>query len=124
MFSIFAGTSPDQVGEVVDLSIAELRDVAKNGVTEAELDLAKQQTVSSILLGLEDSAGRAATLAQSELIHGRQISVEEALEKINAVAVADIHALASENFRTEKAAFAVLGDLKGLEIERERLSIG
>ncbi len=123
MFSIFAGTSPDQVEEVVDLSIAEMRDVAKNGVTDAELDLAKQQTVSSILLGLEDSAARAATLAQSEMIHGRQISVEEALEKINAVSVADIHALASENFRTEKIAFAVLGDLKGLKIERERLRI-
>src|SRR5687767_4398657 len=44
LFSIFAGTSPAQVGEVVDLAIAEMRNVANNGVLHAELDLAKQQT--------------------------------------------------------------------------------
>ena len=123
MFSIFAGTSPEQVAEVVGLAIAEIGDVARNGVTDDELDLAKQQTVSSILLSLEDSAARAATLAQAEMIHGRQISLDEALEKTNAVRPADIHLLAREYFRTERVAFAALGDLKGLVIQRDHLSI-
>ena len=123
LFSIFAGTSPEQVEEVVDLSIAEMRDVAAKGVTADELDLAKQQTRASILLGLEDSAARAATLAQSEMTHGRQISVEESLEKFSAVSLDDIHTLAHEHFRTENIAFAALGDLKGLAIDRERLEI-
>ena len=96
MFSVFAGTSPEQVAEVVELAVAEMRDVAKNGVSTDELDLAKAQTTASILLGLEDSAGRAATLAQAEMIHGRQISLEEALSAIDAVTTADIHALARE----------------------------
>ncbi|MGB7208745.1 MAG: pitrilysin family protein, partial [Pyrinomonadaceae bacterium] len=68
LFSVFAGTSPDQVNEVVDITIAEMREVVRNGVTRDELELAKQQTRASILLGLEDSAGRAATLAQSEML--------------------------------------------------------
>ena len=85
MFSVFAGTSPDQVLEVVDLSVAEMREVVRGGVTQDELDLAKQQTTASILLGLEDSAARAATLAQSEMIHGRQIPLDETLENLNAV---------------------------------------
>ena len=123
LFSIFAGTSPDQVEEVVDLAIAEMLDIVQNGVTTAELDLAKQQTVSSILLGLEDSAARAATLAQSEMTHGRQISIEEALEKIAAVTIEDINCLATEFFRTENVAFAALGDLNGLKIGRGRLAI-
>ena len=123
LFSIFAGTSPEQVEEVVDLSIAEMRAVVRNGVTEDELDLAKQQTTASILLSLEDSAARAATLAQAEMIHGRQISLEEALEKIRAVTVTDVHDLAGEHFRTEDVAFAAVGDLEGLKIDRDRLSI-
>ena len=123
MFSIFAGTSPDQVEDVVDLAIAELRDVAKNGVTTAELDLAKQQTVSSILLGLEDSAGRAATLAQSEMVHGRQISVEETLAAVDAVTADDCERIANEFFRTENIAFAAIGDLLSDVIMRENLSI-
>lgn len=123
LFSVFAGTSPEQVGEVVDLSIAEMRDVVKNGVTDDELALAKQQTVSSILLGLEDSAARAATLAQAEMTHGRQISLDESLAKLNAVTVGEIQNIAREFFVTENVAFAALGDIKGLKIERERLRI-
>ena len=123
LFSIFAGTSPEQVEEVVDLSIAEMRDVARNGVAGEELDLAKQQTTASILLSLEDSAARAATLAQAEMIHGRQISLDEALENIDAVTVDNIHVLANEHFCTENVAFAALGDLSDLRIGREHLAI-
>lgn len=122
-FSVFAGTSPDQTGEVVDLSVAELRDVAANGITAEELELSKQQTVASVLLGLEDSASRAATLAHSEIIHGRYIPVDETIAKIRAVTLDDVHAIAKEFFRTENVAFAALGNLNGLKIDRDRLSL-
>jgi len=123
MFSIFAGTSPDQVKEVVDISIAEMSDIVNNGVTNEELELAKQQTVSSILLSLEDSASRAASLAQCEITHGRQISVEESIENVKAVTAEDIQILAKEFFRSENMAFAALGDLKDDLIDRSSLSI-
>lgn len=123
MFSIFAGTSPGQVTEVVDLAIAEMSDVVIRGVNDDELNLAKQQTVSSILLGLEDSAARAATLAQSEMLHGRQIPVDEAIAKIEAVSVDEINHLAATSFMTEKVAFAALGDIAGLSFARESFAI-
>jgi predicted Zn-dependent peptidase len=123
LFTIFAATSPEQVAEVVDLSIAELRAVVRDGVTTDELELAKHQAVASILLSLEDSAARAATLAQSEMTHGRQISVEETLAKLDAVTVDEIQNIAREFFRAENVAFAALGDLKGLKIGREQLSV-
>jgi predicted Zn-dependent peptidase len=123
LFSVFVGTSPDQVQEVVDITIAELKEVVRNGVTQDELELVKQQTRASILLGLEDSAGRAATLAQSEMLHGRQIPVEETLANVDAVSIEEIQALAVEYFKTENVAFAALGDLADLNIKRESLSI-
>jgi predicted Zn-dependent peptidase len=123
MFSIYAGTSPQQVGEVVDLAIAEMRDIVQNGVRAEELDLAKQQSVSSILLGLEDSASRAGSLAQLEMTHGRQISVEGSIENMQAVTTEEIQILAKEYFRSENIAFAALGDLKGLDIGRDRLAL-
>ena len=123
MFSIFAATSPKQVEEVVDLSIAEMSNIVRDGVTEDELELAKQQAVASILLSLEDSAARAATLAQSEMTHDRQISVEETLAKLDAVTVGEIQNIAREFFVTENVAFAALGDLNRLEISRDRLVI-
>lgn len=123
VFSIYAGCSPEKVGEVVDLSVAELRQIKNHGVSEEELNLAKEQTTASILLGLEDSASRAEILAQQEITYGRTIPLEETLEKFNAVTREEIQNLAQEFFQTEKMAFGALGNLNGLKITRERLSV-
>ncbi len=123
VFQIYAGTSPKQTAEVLDIAIKELREIVANGISSAELELQKEQTVASILLGLEDSSVRAGTLARLEMVHGRQISLEETLEKIEAVSVEEIQEIAREFFQTEKIAFGALGDLNGLKIKRERLEI-
>jgi predicted Zn-dependent peptidase len=122
-FSVFAGTSPEQTGDVVDIVMAELRAIVQDGITDDELNLAKQQARASILLSLEDSASRAAALANSEMTHGRQISVEETLENIDAVTVEELYSLAQQHFQTEKVAFAALGDLEGQTFERSRFEI-
>lgn len=123
VFSIFAGSSPEQTKEIVELSIAEMRAVVANGVTEDELELAKQQSRASILLSLEDSASRAAALAQSEMVFGRQIAVEETLANIDAVSTEDVSAIAREFFTTEKVAFAAIGDLAIDAITQDDLRI-
>jgi len=123
VFSVYAGTSPEQVGEVLDISIDELGEIVKNGVTEKELQLAKDQARASILLSLEDSAARAAALAQSEMTLGRQIPVEESIANIDAVTTDDMAELARKFFKTDAVAFAALGDLKELKIDPQRLRI-
>ena len=72
---------------------------------------------------MEDSSVRAGTLARLEMVHGRQISLEETLQKIEAVTIEEVQELAREFFQTEKIAFAALGNLNGLKIKRERLEI-
>jgi predicted Zn-dependent peptidase len=123
IFSIFAGTSPKQVGEVVDIAIQELREIVRNGINEDELALAKDQARAAILMSLEDSASRAAALAQSEMVFGRQIPVEETLANIEAVTVDETVELARNYFKTETIAFTALGDLDHLKIDRDRLII-
>jgi predicted Zn-dependent peptidase len=123
VFSVFAGTSPDQVDEVVDLAVAEMRKIVSEGVTPGELELSKQTSRASILMSLEDSASRAAVLAESEMVHGRQIPVEETLANIDAVTIDDCQELAQEFFKTQNVAFAALGDLGGLNIERADLAV-
>ena len=122
-FTVSAGTSPEQVEEVLDIVIDELRETVHNGVIQDELDLMKEQTRANVLLGLEDSAGRAGSLAQCEMVHGRQIRVEESLANLAAVTVDDIQQLAAECFQTDKIAFVALGDLDGLTVTRDRLAI-
>lgn len=121
--AVSAATSPEQVGEVTDIVIEEMRAVVAGGITQDELDLMKDQARASILLGLEDSAARAATLAQCEMVHGRQISVEETLANLDAVTTDDLHNVAREFFQTEKVAYVALGNLKKLDVPRERLRV-
>lgn len=123
VFSVFAGTSPKQTREVLDISINEMREIVKNGVTEEELELVKAQSVSSILLGLEDSSVRAGTLARMEMVHGRQLTVEESIEKTLAVSAKEVKTIAREFFKSNLVAFAAIGNLKGFKVTRGDLSI-
>ena len=122
-FQIYAGTSPAQLGEVLDLSVAELRRARREGVTEDELRLAKDQAVSSILLGLESTSVRAGTLARQEIVHGTYFAPDEIIRRVEAVTAEDVRRVAHENFVTERLAVGALGDLKNFRVERARLEV-
>ena len=123
IFHIYAGTSPEQLDEVVDISIAELRRIVRESVTEDELRLAKDQTVSSILLGLESSNVRAGALARQQIIHGRRITPDEIIRRLEEVTIDDIQRVAQTYFTTEAMSLAALGDLNGFTVDRARLEI-
>lgn len=123
VFTIYAGTSPKQLDEVVDLSLLEMRRVVREQVTEEELKLVKDQSISSILLGLESSSVRAGALARQEIVHGRRISPDEVISRLEAVTVEDLQRIAREYFTSEGLALVALGDLNGFRVDRSRLEI-
>ena len=123
VFNIYAGTSPDQLDEVLELSLKELREVVRNSVSEEELRIAKDQAISSILLGLESSSARASTLARQEIIHGRRISPDDVVEKLRNTTIEQLQEIARTYFKSETLALGALGNLNGFKVDRSRLSI-
>ena len=123
VFTIYAGTSPEHLEEVLDLSLAEMRRVVNESIPDEELKLAKDQALSSILLGLESSSSRVSALARQEIIHGRRITPEETIEKIEAVNAEDLQRVAQEYFRSDALALGALGNLNGFRVDRSRLRI-
>jgi len=123
VFSVYAGTSPSQLDEVLDISLEELRRVVHERVDEEELRLVKDQAVSSTLLGLESSSARASTLARQEIIHGRRISPDEMIQRIEAVTVDDMQRVAQTYLVSENLALGALGNLNGFRVDRSRLTI-
>ena len=123
VFTIYAGTSPEHLNEVLDLSLAEMRRVVNESVPDQELQLAKDQALSSILLGLESSSARVSALSRQEIIHGRRITPEETIEKIEAVNAEDLQRVAQQYFRSETLALGALGNLNGFRVDRSRLKI-
>ena len=123
VFNVYAGTSPERLDEVLELSLKELREVVRNSVTEEELRIAKEQAISSILLGLESSSARAGTLARQEIIHGRRISPDEVIEKLRKATVDELQEVARTYFKSETVALGALGNLNGFKVDRSRLAI-
>jgi predicted Zn-dependent peptidase len=123
VFSVYAGTSPDQLDEVLDISLEEIRRIVHEPVHEEELRLVKDQAVSSTLLSLESSSARASTLARQEIIHGRRISPDEMIRRIEAVTVDDIQRVARKYLVSDNLALGALGNLNGFKVDRSRLEI-
>ena len=123
VFQIYAGTSPEHLDEVLDLSMEELRRVARERVGDDELRLVKDQAVSSILLSLESTSARAGGLARQEIVHGRRIAPDEVIARYEAVTPDDLLRLARQFFRGDALALGALGDLNGFRVERSRLEI-
>ena len=123
VFNVYAGTSPEQLDEVVDLSLEALRDVVTTNVSEGELNIVQEQAIASILLGLESSSARASTLARQEIIHRRRISPDEVVEKIRAVTPEHLREIARQYFKSENLSLGALGNLNGFKVDRSRLEI-
>lgn len=123
IFQIYAGTSPEQLDEVLDISVEEMRRALRESVGEEELQLVKDQAVSSILLGLESTSARAGTLARQEIVHGSRIPPEQVIARIEAVTPEDMLRVATEHFKTDRLALGALGDLNGFKVDRARLEV-
>lgn len=123
VFHLYAGTSPDQLDEVLDLSLAELRRAVREPVGFDELRLVKDQAIAAVLLGLESSSARASALARQEIIHGRRIDPEDVIRRIEAVTPDDLQRIARASFTTEAIGVGALGDLNGFSVDRARLEI-
>lgn len=123
MFTIYAGTSPAHLDQVLDLSLKELGRAVREPIGEDELQLAKEQAIASVLLSLESSSSRVGALARQEIIHGRRISPDEIIRYIEAVTAEDAQRVAQSCFSTPQLALGALGNLNGFSVDRARLEI-
>ncbi|MCW0216565.1 MAG: insulinase family protein [Pseudonocardia sp.] len=96
VFSVYAGCAPERLGEVAGVVRDVLAGVAADGLTEAEVIRAKGSMRGGLVLGLEDTASRMNRLGRSEVDHGRQRTLAESLERIEAVTPEQVSALAGE----------------------------
>ncbi len=118
-FAIYAGTNPEWVDEVIEVTLKELKKVAREGLTPAEIARAKSQLKGNMLLGLESTDARMNRLARNEIYFGRDIPLEEVAEEIERVTNDQVIELARAFFKPESMALVMLGDLKGRKLGSE-----
>ena len=121
--TIYAGCASEAVTEVIDLMVAELREIARAPASDAELRRAKDHLKGSLMLSLENTSSRMSHLARQEIYFERHFGLDETLEGIERVRIGDVLRVAGELFSNGALAATVLGPVNGLRLARERLSL-
>jgi len=123
LFGVYAGTSDSDVSELLSVVVDEFAKLPSD-ITEEELDRARAQLKASVLMSRENSLSRCEQLAQQLLVYGRPLSLEEIVDRIEAVDCAGLGRVIGRMRRTQPS-LAVIGPtarVDSFESLRDRLT--
>jgi predicted Zn-dependent peptidase len=108
MTTIYAGTSGEQLGELAEITIDEMKRAATD-MSPAEVARARAQMKAGLLMGLESSSNRAERLARLIQIWDRIPALDETVSMIDAVTTGDVRDFAEKMASTAPVALAMYG---------------
>ena len=121
--SIYAGCANEAVAELIDVVVAEIRQVKAEGLDQTELRRAKDHLKGSLMLSLESTSSRMSHLARQEMYGDETDTLDEMLAAIERVSESDVERLAHRFFSDDALAVTVLGNVDGLQVHREQLRL-
>ncbi|MCV3272520.1 M16 family metallopeptidase [Roseobacter sinensis] len=110
MTTIYAGTSADQLPQLAEITIDEMKRAASD-MSPAEVARARAQMKAGLLMGLESPSTRAERLARLVQIWDRVPPLEETVALIDAVTTGDVREFAEGMASAAPAALALYGPI-------------
>lgn len=114
VLGVYCGTGPDKLAELTPVIADELHKICET-VTSEEVDRARTQLKSGLLMSLESSSSRCERLGRQMLIFNRSIPIEEMVTEIDAITAKDVVRVAGRLIRGSRPSLAALGPVSGLE---------
>lgn len=111
LFVVYAAMSPETGAEVVRLTFDEIARFPQT-LDTSEIDRAKESLKGNVMLGLESTGSRMSKLARSELYYGRQITLDEIIQRIDGVTPDAVRRMAGGIFMPATLAMAAIGPFK------------
>lgn len=110
---LYVGTRPDNVRQALAVVAEELERCVDGAggspITEEELVRSRENLKGRVVLGMESTGARMSRLGSSLLAELPILSVDEVLERIDAVDIDAVHGLAAELFAPERLSAAGVG---------------
>jgi len=125
LFGIHAATGAQDFCALFDLLQTEL-ERASDDIDQSELDRARAQVRSGLLMSMESPASRAGQLARQILLFGRPIPNGELMERLDALSVERVRDLAGRLFtgsRPTLSAVGPIGNVKDFDAVRSKLGL-
>lgn len=106
---LYVGTRPDNLREAISTIATELERFVAEPISEQELTRSRENVKGRVALSLESTAARMNRLGSSLLGELPISSIDEIVERIDAVQADDLHKLAAELFAGERLSVAGVG---------------
>ncbi|MFC6038342.1 M16 family metallopeptidase [Paenisporosarcina macmurdoensis] len=101
--AIYGGTSSNQLQELKETIHETIQKVVDEGVTETEVDNAKEQLKGNLMLGLESTNARMNRNGKNELIFKEHKTYDEVLQSIDEVHIHQVQKLITNIFAHQPA---------------------
>ncbi|MPZ69324.1 MAG: insulinase family protein [Actinobacteria bacterium] len=108
-FGVYAGTTPQNAETVIDIVRSEIHSILNDGVSPAELKRAKGHVRGALVLSAEDPGSRMNRLGKQQLTTGEILSIDEMIEKFDAIELTDLERVAQTVFGSEAFRVTVVG---------------
>ena len=110
---VYAATSPEHTPELIEVAASVMLSIGRD-VTAKEVDRAKAQLKTSLVMNLESATARADQVARQYLAFGEVPEVSTLVKRIEAVRPDDVRKLAEEIFTSRPPSLSAVGQLSGL----------
>ncbi len=111
-FGVHAGFDPEDAARVVAAIIDQLDRISTDPVAPEELDRARAYTRGRLELRMEDSGAVAGWIGTGETLLPRILTVDEVIERLEAVTIDDLLRVARRLIAPTEARLAVLGPFR------------
>ena len=108
--STYIGTNLENYEKAIEITLSEFRKMRENGVTEDELQKAKNKYMSRIAFAMENPRSRMIILGNYYIRKNEILDVEKIKNEINAVKLIDVNNFAKTGYLTEN--ITVLGNIE------------
>lgn len=107
--SIYGGCSKKNLAEVIQLTHQEIVSLCEHGPTEAELQRAKTQSISSIVMAQESSYANMQAHASWLLAFNQPFDLNESIAAYHQITAGEIRELARQIFQTTEVGYGAIG---------------
>ena len=106
---LYVGTRPENLSEALSVVADELERCVEDPADEQELTRSRENLKGRVVLSLESTAARMSRLGASVLNELPILSVDEVIDRIDAVGVSELRSLAGELFDARRLSVAGVG---------------
>jgi len=116
VFGIYLATRKEYVKDVIKIVLDQLVEIKDRGFKEEEIEIAKQNLVSSFLISSENTDVSMLRLSKNYLYTGNLVSCEEVVRNIKEVENEELKDIADKLLDLNRTTFVFLGDIREEEI--------